>query len=170
MWVRESWRSISRSQEGSERPTQFILESTAMTPHRPRTDWWPVIGGVKRVNHTMTQILAMVVNERQDDRDLQLPHVEFAYNSSVSATTGLPPRDDDMGRLPRLPLTVLGCPGLAGLHRLSRNHLAYCDLPNDRQQRVNDIVRRHHHALTVSRVNHQNSALDDAMRPAVNSP
>ena len=32
-------------------------------------------GGVERVNHTMAQMLAMGVNERQDDWDLQLPHV-----------------------------------------------------------------------------------------------
>ena len=45
-------------------------------------------GGVERVNHTMVQMLAMVVNERQEDWDLRLPHVEFADNNSVSATTG----------------------------------------------------------------------------------
>ena len=43
MWVRESWRSISRSHNGSESPTQCVLYRTAMTPPRPRTDWWPVI-------------------------------------------------------------------------------------------------------------------------------
>ena len=37
--------------------------------------------GVERVNHTMAQMLGMVVNERQDDWDLQLLHVEFAYNN-----------------------------------------------------------------------------------------
>ena len=30
MWVRESWRSISRSQDGSESPTQCVLYSTAI--------------------------------------------------------------------------------------------------------------------------------------------
>ena len=30
--------------------------------------------GVERVNYTMAYILAMVVNERQADWDLQLPH------------------------------------------------------------------------------------------------
>ena len=35
-------------------------------------------GGVERVNHTMAQMLATVVNERQDDWDLHLPHIEFA--------------------------------------------------------------------------------------------
>ena len=45
-------------------------------------------GGVERVNHTMAQKLAMVGNEKQNDRDIQLPHVEFAYKNSVSAATG----------------------------------------------------------------------------------
>ena len=48
-------------------------------------------GGVERVNHTMAQMLAMVVNELQNNWDEQLPHVEFAYNNSVSAATGLAP-------------------------------------------------------------------------------
>ena len=47
----------------------------------------------------MAQMLAMVVNERQDDWDLHLPHVEFAYNNSVSAATGLAPNVVHMGRL-----------------------------------------------------------------------
>ena len=45
-------------------------------------------GGVERVNHTMAQILPIVVNEPQDNWDLQLSHVEFAHNNSVSAATG----------------------------------------------------------------------------------
>ena len=116
------------------------------------------------MNHTMAQMLAMVVNERQDDWDLQLPHVEFAYNNSVSAATGLAPNEVHMGRLPRLPLTVFERTGVAGHQSLARDHLAYCDLATDRQQRANDIVRKHH-ALNVSRVNRRNSALADARRP-----
>ena len=46
----------------------------------------------------MAQVLAMAVNERQDDWDLQIPH-EFAYNNSVSPATGLPPKEVHMGRL-----------------------------------------------------------------------
>ena len=46
-------------------------------------------GGVERVNHTMAQMLAMVVNEQQDNWDVHLPHVEFAYNNSVSAATAV---------------------------------------------------------------------------------
>ena len=115
-------------------------------------------GGVERVNHIMAQMLAMVVNEQQNDWDLRLPQVEFAYNNSVSAATRLAPNEIHMGRLPRLPLTVFERKGVAGHQSLARDHLAYCDLATDRQQRAYDIVRKHH-ALTVSRVNQRNSCL-----------
>ena len=55
--------------------------------------------------------------------------------------------------------------GAAGHQSLARDPLAYCDLATDRQQRTNDIVRKHH-ALTVSRVNRQNSALADPLHLA----
>ena len=48
-------------------------------------------GGVERVNDTVAQMLSMVCNEHQTDWDAYLPHVEYAYNNSVSATTGLAP-------------------------------------------------------------------------------
>ena len=120
--------------------------------------------GVERVNHTMAQMLAMVVNELQNNWDEQLPHVEFAYNNSVSAATGLAPNEVHMGRLPRLPLTIFERAGVAGHQSLARDHLAYCDLATDRQQRAYDILREHH-ALTVARMNRRNSALADALRP-----
>ena len=63
-------------------------------------------GGVERVNHTMAQMLAMFCNEHQNDWDIHLPHVEYAYNNSVSAATGLAPNEVHIGRLPRFPLTV----------------------------------------------------------------
>ena len=113
----------------------------------------------------MAQMLAMVFNEQQDDWNLRLPHVEFAYNNSVSAATGLAPNEVHMGRLPRLPLTVFKRTGVTGHQSLARDHLACCDLATDGQQRANDIVRKHH-ALTVYRVNRRNSALADALRPA----
>ena len=108
-------------------------------------------GGVERVNHTMAQLLAMVVNEQQDDRDLQIPQFEFAYYNSVKMVTGLVPNEVHMGRLPRLPLTVFERTGVAGYQCLARDHLAYCDFATDRQQHANDIVCKHH-ALTVSHV------------------
>ena len=78
---------------------------------------------------------------------------------------GLAPNGVHMGRLPRVPFTVFERTGVAGHQSLASDHLTYCDLATDRQQRANDIVRKHH-ALTVSRVNRRNSALADALRPA----
>ena len=116
------------------------------------------------MSHIMVQMLAMVVNEHQDDWDLQLSHVEFAYNSSVSAATCLVPNEIYKGRLPCLSPTVFDRSGVAGHQSLTREHLVYCNLATDRQQRAHDIVRKHH-ALTVSRVNHRDSALTDALHP-----
>ena len=62
-------------------------------------------GGVERVNHTMAQMLAMICNEHQNDWDVHLPHVEYAYNNSVSAATGLAPNEVHMERLPRASLS-----------------------------------------------------------------
>ena len=36
-------------------------------------------------------MLAMVCNEHQNDWDVHLPHVEYAYNNSVSAARASPP-------------------------------------------------------------------------------
>ena len=115
----------------------------------------------------MDQMLAMVVHKRQDDWDLSLPHVKFAYNNSISAATGLGTRRGPHGQLPRLPLTGFDRTGVVGHQSLARDHLVYCDMATDRKTRANDIVRAHH-ALTLSRLNRRNSALADALRPAPN--
>ena len=91
------------------------------------------------------------------------PPVEFAYNNSVSAATGLVPNEVHMGRLPRFPLTIFERTGVFGHQSLARDHLAYCDLAIDRPQRADDIVREHH-ALTVSRAERRISVLSDALR------
>lgn len=59
------------------------------------------------VNHAMPQMLACVVNERQDDWDEHLPHVEFSYNNSVLSATGLGPNEINLGRLPYF--SIAGC-------------------------------------------------------------
>ena len=41
--MRERWRSISRPKDGLESLTKCVLYSTAMTPPRPRNDFWSVI-------------------------------------------------------------------------------------------------------------------------------
>ena len=117
-------------------------------------------GGTERVNHTMAQMLSMVVNERQDDWDKQLPHVESAYNNSVSAATGLAPNEIHLGRLPRLPLTVIERRGACGHQSLERDQLEYCDLARDRQRLAYRLVREHH-AIESSRIARANHALSD---------
>ena len=72
----------------------------------------------------MAQMLALVVNERQDDWDLRLPHIEFAYNNSGSAATGLAPNEVHMGRLPRLPRTIFKRTGVVEHQSLARDHLS----------------------------------------------
>ena len=138
------------------------VRTLATNSHHPNCN-----GGIERVDHTMAQMLAMVVNERQDDWDSQLPYVEFAYNNSVSAATGLAPSEIHMGRLPRLPVTGFDRADVVGHQSLVRDHLAYCHLATDRQKRAKHIVRAHH-AFTVSRDNRRNSALTDALRPVPN--
>ena len=104
----------------------------------------------------------MVVNELKNHCDEQLPHVEFAYNYSVSAATGLAPNEVHTGRLSHLPLTIFERTGVAGHQSLARDHPAYCALATDHKQRTYDIVREHH-AFTVSRVECRNSAVSDAL-------
>ena len=107
-------------------------------------------------------MVAMVCNKHQNDWDVHLHHVEYAYNNSVSAVTGLAPNEVYIGRLPRPPLTVFNR-SYGGTHQdLDRDQLAYCDLARERQQRAYELVREQH-ALTVARVNGQNSALSDAL-------
>ena len=119
-------------------------------------------GGVERVNHTMAQMLAMVCNKHKNDWDAHLPHVEYAYNNSVNAATGLAPNEVHIGRLPRLPLAVFDRSHGGARQSPDRDHLAYCDLARERQQRAYELVREQH-ALTTTRINGSNSTLSDAL-------
>ena len=93
-----------------QRPPVLLKAFTCL-----QASWVPVIATssyhpngideVERVNHMVAQMLAMV-NELQNNWDEQLPHVDFAYNNSVSSATDLTPNEVNMGRLPRLPLTI----------------------------------------------------------------
>lgn len=84
----------------------------------------------------MAWMLAMVVNERQDDWDVHLPHVQFGYNSSVNTATGLAPNEVHMNYLPRLPLTTFEHHYARGHQILARGHLEYCDLAANHQPRA----------------------------------
>ena len=68
-----------------------------------------------------------------------------------------------MNRLSRLPLTIFEHHYARGHQSLARDHLGYCDLAADRQRRAYALVREQH-ALSVSHVERQNSALSDALK------
>ena len=93
-------------------------------------------GGVERVNHAMALMLVVSGNKQQTEWDIQLPHVESAYNNSVGAATGLALKGVHLGRLPRVPLTVFDLPNVGGHQGLDQDHLAYIDLDTARQQRA----------------------------------
>ncbi|CAM9841755.1 unnamed protein product [Pylaiella littoralis] len=104
----------------------------------------------------MAQMLAVSVNERENDWDIVLPHIEFAYNNSVSQATGLSPNEVRIGRLPRLPLSLFSPPNPGGHQSLDREQLSYCDLAVDRQRHAYALVREFH-SLAASRVERRNT-------------
>ena len=106
-------------------------------------------GGVERVNHTMALMLAMGCDEQKKNWDTLLAHVEAVYNNSVNASTGLAPNEVHMGRLPRPPLSVFDPPNIGGRQSLDRDHLAYCNLATERQQRAYRLVREVHAVTAV---------------------
>jgi len=48
-------------------------------------------GLVEQHNHTLKAMLAVYCNRYQDDWDVHLPHVAFAYNTTISSATGFTP-------------------------------------------------------------------------------
>ena len=111
----------------------------------------------------MALMLAMVGDERQTEWDIQLPHVESAYNNSVSAVIGLAPNEVYMGRLPRLPLTAFDLSNIGGHQSLNRDRRACIDIATVRKQRAYRAVRELH-VIYVSRLDRRNDPLMDALR------
>jgi hypothetical protein len=69
-----------------------LLMSTA---YHPQTD-----GVTERANRSISQILRSVIHPNQRDWAAKIPAVEFAINSSTSATTGYSPFELNYGHLP----------------------------------------------------------------------
>ncbi|CAB1111666.1 unnamed protein product [Ectocarpus sp. CCAP 1310/34] len=132
------------------------IKKVTTSSYHPQTN-----GGTERVNHTMAQMLAVVVNEQQNDWDIHLPHVELTYNNSVNQSTGLAPNEIHIERIPRLPLSVFDHPMVGGHQSLARDQLEYCNLAVDRQRRAYEV--REYNALKISRVERHNSSLLDAI-------
>ena len=77
------------------------IERARTSPYHPETD-----GVSERDNRTNKAALTTLVNEKQDNWDELLPFVQFAFNSSVHATTKCTPFELMYGRKPRLPLDL----------------------------------------------------------------
>ena len=69
----------------------------------------------------------------------------------MNTATGLAPNEVHIGRLPRLPLSVVDHPSVGGHQSLDRDQLNFRNLALERQRRAYALVREQH-AITVSRV------------------
>lgn len=106
----------------------LVINKVTTSSYHPQTN-----GGTGRVNQTMVQMLAASVNERQNDWEIVLLHIDFAYINSVSVATGLAPSKVLTGRLTRLPCPLFNSPNIGGLQSLDWDQLAYFNLAVDRQ-------------------------------------
>lgn len=70
--------------------------------HHPQTD-----GQTERTNKTLEDLLRHYVSDRQDDWDDHLSLCEFAYNNSVSASTGFSPFKLVYGEHPLCPSSLM---------------------------------------------------------------
>ena len=71
-----------------------LLMSTAFHPQMD--------GATEQANHSIGQILRMIINDHQKNWEDKGPMVEFALNSSVSATTGFAPFKLNQGYMPQI--------------------------------------------------------------------
>ena len=119
-------------------------------------------GGVERVYHTVAKILVIGLQRTPNDWDAHIFHVEYAYYNTASAATGLASNAIHIGRLPRSSLAVFDR-SYGGAHQsFECDHLAYCDLARERQQRAYELVHEQH-ALTVACVNGRDSTPLEAL-------
>jgi hypothetical protein len=72
------------------------------TSHHPETD-----GQTERTNRTVEEMLRAFVNYKQNNWDEYLALVEFAYNNSIQASTGVTPFFANYGQHPSTPTSLL---------------------------------------------------------------
>ena len=76
-----------------------LLMSTAF---HPQTD-----GATEQANHSIGQILRMIIHDDQRDWAAKCPMVEFALNSNVSATTRFAPFKLNQRYMPQIGMPTL---------------------------------------------------------------
>lgn len=98
----------------------------------------------ERANDWITQMLLLVENERQEDWDEHLSHVESAHDSLVRTSTDFAPNVVKLGNFRYLALTIIGRRDTCGYQCLERNQLYYCDATPERQRLTCEFVREYH--------------------------
>ena len=78
------------------------VNKTRTTPYHPQSD-----GLVERCNRTLKDMLSKLINSSQNDWDVWIPHVLFAYRTAVHASTGVTPYRMLYGREARIPVDLL---------------------------------------------------------------
>ena len=129
------------------------IRKIATTAFHPKSN-----GGVERVNHSLAQMISLVISEQRDDGDEWLPYVVQAYNNSVSAATGLAPNGIQLGRMPRLPMTVIDECVVKGDTDEKQDQLLYLDIVQERQQRAFELVQESH-LIAMSKIQRSNTKL-----------
>ena len=77
------------------------ITKTRTTAYHPQGD-----GQTERQNRTLQKMLSSFVSSRQDDWDLWVDSVVYAYNTSLHESLGLSPYEVVFGRTPRLPFEL----------------------------------------------------------------
>lgn len=97
---------ILLSDNGPQFVSNFWKEffSLLQTDIRLTSSYHPQSNGqTERFNRTLIEALRSFVNARHDNWDTFLVHFEFAYNSTVNASTGLSPFILQFAQAPRAP-------------------------------------------------------------------
>lgn len=96
------------------------------------------------MNHSIAQMLSLVVTERRDNWDQYPPHVESGYDCPASSSTVLAPNEIHLGRFPHLSVTITKRRLACEHQSLDRNHIEYCCLTSERKRLANELVQAHH--------------------------
>ena len=72
------------------------------TTHHPQTN-----GLTERMNRTLIALIRKVTQQKPKEWDDQLPLLEFAYNQTPNATTGIAPFEAQQGYLPAVPTSLM---------------------------------------------------------------
>jgi len=109
-----------------------LLDTELMlsTAYHPQTD-----GQTERANRTVEDMLRAFCDERQSNWDELITAVEFAYNSSIQASTGFSPFYLNTGREPVVPAALLAS------HTMESDNPAADSFVEDLRQALADAKR-----------------------------